>query len=131
MTRLLTSICMIVLLALSSPAPSAAQGTPEGCTSIEAVIDTLAKAAPEDRAKTTLIIMTGKPAQDFIAEAVRMFGPRPGRGFSDVGTLLILRKEGSGALVMLAEGIAICPPDLMLSEDKFGQIMQALEGTEI
>lgn len=131
MTRLLTSICMTVALALSSATVTAAQGTPEGCTSIEAVIDTIASAAPEEREKTTLIIMTDEPAKAFIAEAVRLFGAPPNRDVGSVGTLLILHKQGQGALVMLAEGIAVCPPNLMLSEQTFERIMTAIKGIAI
>ncbi|UUV44776.1 hypothetical protein RCRUDOLPH_9 [Rhodobacter phage RcRudolph] len=131
MTRLLTSICLSVMLALPSMTLPAAAQTPEGCTSIEAVIDTIANADPAERAKTTLIVMTDQPARAFLDEAVRLFGNPPNRDVADVGTLLILHKEGQGALVMLAEGIAVCPPNLMLSEQTFERIMSAIKGITI
>ena len=72
MTRLLTSICLSVMLALPSMTlPAAAQTTTDGCMSIEAVMDNLANTPAEDR-KGVSLIMADQPATDFLAEAVRM-----------------------------------------------------------
>jgi len=132
MTRLLTSICLSVMLALPSMTlPAAAQTTTDGCMSIEAVMDNLANTPAEDRQGVSLIIMADQPATDFLAEAVRMFGPPPGRDVAKVETLLVIRKEGNGALVKLVEGIEACSPDLMLSETSYQKIMTALKGITI
>lgn len=132
MTRLLTSICLSVMLALSSMTlPATAQDTTKGCEAVETILDTVANTTPEDRKGVSIIIMTDQPAQDFLAEAVRTYGPPPGRDVTKVETLLVIRKEGNGALIKLVEGIEACSPDLMLSEGAYQKIMTALKGTTI